>query len=374
AWRRRPVGGWCLPLPDRPWPVLPPLVRPGSDALWGGESKKRAERAGRDSRALLVARAPQPRHPACEGCTDALVGRTAVGRSRAMQYAGAAVPMAVSLLAGSAAAAAQQMDSATLAAVEAAGAAVESVRMDPAALELAVGDTAEFTIRFLDGAGHEVQARLPDGRATPPAYMLLSGSVAATAMAGATLRVVGTRAGGGPTRVAVIRPPFPRSPQDRARYDEVPLPITVTSAPTARVELSEPAYGAYAGTSLDLDARVWLSGAGYPETEPVVRWSSSDRGVALVDDDGVVTFVAPGTVAIAAEHGGVRAERRFAVRPNPAASVTLAPAVREARTGDVVDLEAVVKDAAGRVVDDVRVTYGVSSGVGGPSAAANAAI
>src|SRR5690606_16832616 len=94
----------------------------------------------------------------------------------------------------------------------------------------------------------------------------------------------------------------------------------------------------------------------------------------LVDDDGVVTFVAPGTVTIAAEHGGVRAERRFAVRPNPAASVTLAPAVREARTGDVVDLNAVVKDAAGRVVDDVRVTYGVSSGVGGPSVAANAAV
>src|SRR5690606_15946580 len=82
----------------------------------------------------------------------------------------------------------------------------------------------------------------------------------------------------------------------------------------------------------------------------------------------------PGTVAIAAEHGGVRAERRFAVRPNPAASVTLAPAVREARTGDVVDLEAVVEDAAGRVVDDVRVTYGVSSGVGGPSATATAGI
>src|SRR5690606_6404037 len=155
---------------------------------------------------------------------------------------------------------------------------------------------------------------------------------------------------------------------------EFPLPITVTSAPTARVELSEPAYGAYAGTSVDLDARVWLRGAAQPETEPVVRWSSSDPGVALGDDDGTVTFVAPGTVTITAEHGGVRAEHRFAVRSNPAAAVTLAPAVREARTGDVVDLGAVVKDAAGRVVDDVRVTYGVSSGAGGPSRRANAAV
>lgn len=291
-----------------------------------------------------------------------------------MQYRSAAVAAVVSLLVGSAAAAAQQMDSAAIAAVEAAGAAVESVRMEPAALELAVGDTAEFTVRFLDGDGREVQARLPDGRTTPPAYMLLSRSVTATAMTGATLRVVGVEAAAGPTRIAVLRPPFPRAPEDRAAYDEFPLPITVTGAPTARVELSEPAYGAYAGTSVPLRARVWLRGAAYPETEPVVRWSSSDPGIALVDDDGVVTFVAPGTVAIAAEHGGVRAERRFAVRPNPAASVTLAPAAREARTGDVVDLNAVVKDAAGRVVDDVRVTYGVSSGAGGPSVAANAAV
>src|SRR5690606_19569142 len=85
-------------------------------------------------------------------------------------------------------------------------------------------------------------------------------------------------------------------------------------------------------------------------------------------------FVAPGTVTIAAEHGGVRAEQRFAVRANPAAAVALAPAAGEARTGDVVDLNAVVKDAAGRVIDDIRVTYGVSSGAGGPSVRANAAV
>src|SRR5690606_23058607 len=305
---------------------------PVQAAMLRGEERARSVRRGR--RAIRV-RAPglerrQPRHPACE----AVYGRPVVGARRRIAGAGPMQDSRVALVAGvvvlvlvapAADAAAQQMDSATLAAVEAAGAAVESVRMEPAALELAVGDTAQFTVRFLDGAGRDVRVHLPDGRTTPPAYMLLSGSVTATEMAGATLRVVGAAADGEPTRIAVIRPPFPRSPRDRAEYDEFPLPITVTSAPTARVELSEPAYGAYAGTSVDLDARVWLRGAAHPETEPVVRWSSSDPGVALVDDDGTVTFVAPGTVTITAEHGGVRAEHRFAVRSNPAAAVTLAP-------------------------------------------------
>src|SRR5690606_1734647 len=128
-------------------PASPPAQTP----MLHGEGRARSVGRGRPAIRARVLERRLSRHPACE----AVYGRPVVGTRRRIAGAGPMQDSRVALVAGlvvlvltapAADAAAQQMDSAALAAVEAAGAAVESVRMEPAALELAVGDTAQFTV------------------------------------------------------------------------------------------------------------------------------------------------------------------------------------------------------------------------------------
>lgn len=63
------------------------------------------------------------------------------------------------------------------------------------------------------------------------------------------------------------------------------------------------------GSSIDLDANI------YPvETEATVTWKSSDESICTVDENGVVTPVAPGWGSVIATCGGVAQEVRVLVR------------------------------------------------------------
>jgi hypothetical protein len=110
------------------------------------------------------------------------------------------------------------------------------------------------------------------------------------------------------------------------------------------------------GTTRPLRARA-RHADGSARPDPQVSWTSSDVSVARVDAFGSVTGVGPGTTTITASFEGARRELAYEVLPLPELTLTLEGGPGEARTGDVVHFEAVVRDADGRRRDDVPVSW-----------------
>ena len=76
-------------------------------------------------------------------------------------------------------------------------------------------------------------------------------------------------------------------------------------------------------------------------TEKSVAWSSSDAGVATVDENGLVTAVSIGTTVITATSvNGLKAECAVTVAPTPVESVTLNHAAATLNSGETLQLTA----------------------------------
>lgn len=129
--------------------------------------------------------------------------------------------------------------------------------------------------------------------------------------------------------------------------------------PVHDLRIEAPDDQPYAGTFAVLRA----TGRGGPDDDrrPVWApiWSSSDSAIATVADDGVVSFLDDGRVTIAAEAGGARAERKFAVRRDAAAHMALRVDGRDITTGEVVPLREQLWQRGGMPIRDARVNYGI---------------
>lgn len=270
---------------------------------------------------------------------------------------------------------AQMPDSATMKLMEAVARRIAIVRMEPAAVRLAAGQTVEVTLRFLDAAGQPVTAQLPPGMGLPIQFQTRAADVVfpMTPVAGGMkVKLLGRRASTEPSQIQLLKPPYPLKETDPLNWESYPADLVVADAPTEKIEVTF-IGGPYVGTSIKPDVKVFKVNAKYPETDPVVRWSSSNSQIATADATGRITFRAPGAVTITAENGGLRSPNPFTVVRNPVASIALAPNATRVRTGDVVWLRPAVKNAAGRNLADLNLNYGVSSG-GAPNERANAAV
>ena len=95
------------------------------------------------------------------------------------------------------------------------------------------------------------------------------------------------------------------------------------------------------------------SAAGAPIEGQEFEWSSSERSVAIVDDSGLVTAVAPGSATISAK-AGERATATVVVLPlTDRLDVTVTPHASEFVAGDTVDIAAVALDRVGEVAPGV---------------------
>lgn len=148
------------------------------------------------------------------------------------------------------------------------------------------------------------------------------------------------------------------------------VPVRVREWPAARIEIEEPAYGAYVGSEFRLGGRV-ITDRETEHASAVIEWSSGGRDVATITPDGLVRFNKPGPVEIRAASEGLRETRVIEVKPNPVAAVSLETGVVDVRTGDVVRSVVHVEDKAGRALRDVHVAYSVraTSGADGGAVA-----
>jgi hypothetical protein len=213
---------------------------------------------------------------------------------------------------------------------------------EPGELRLRVGESAELSFTARDAGGNplDVPVRVVGPR---DALRVREGRVEA-------LRV---------GRHQVVATTVP-SPGSGASPVTLAVEVEVDWPELASVEVEPAETGAlYAGTTLRFQARAsHRDGSSRPD--PQVTWRSRTPEVARVDRFGHVTALAPGEVVIEGEVDGVAGNWRARVETFPAVSLELTGGEEEVRTGDVQRLRAVARDAQGREVADLPVTWSLT--------------
>jgi hypothetical protein len=146
-----------------------------------------------------------------------------------------------------------------------------------------------------------------------------------------------------------------------------PLPAQQTGtsavAESGRIEIADPAYGTYVGSTLEMAAAVWTNGPSVTSTRNGVRWQSSDVLTAWITEDGTLTLFKPGKVTLTATYGRISASTMIDIFPNPAEKLEISgDPTAEVRVGTPIRLNTRVSGAEGKVVADARVNYAVAAG------------
>lgn len=213
-------------------------------------------------------------------------------------------------------------------------------RLVPSAerLTVAVGSEVAFSVRAVDQSGATVDVPIRVGGARN-GVRIADGSV--TGLAQGEYEIV----------ASVVLPADAAGTPATVR-----VPVTVTWPAVTSVEIEAEDGRLYVGTTLPHAAHA-RHPDGSRRPDPALSWESSDRGVATVDAFGNVTGVQAGTASITATFEGRSSSIDYAVSDFPGASLNLVGGPEQARTGDVIRLTASVRDASGRELQDVPVTW-----------------
>jgi len=213
-------------------------------------------------------------------------------------------------------------------------------RLVPSAprVSVAVGERTAFSVRAVDATGADVDTPL---RVTGP-------------RAGVSVRggfVEGLSPGEYEIVATLVVPAG-----SGLRPVSLTVPIVV-SWPAIEAVVIRPAPGSlFVGTTLGHEVSA-THADGSPRPDPAINWSSSDEAIAVVDAFGNVSGVSTGSATITASFEGRASSLDYAVAALPNVTVTLGGGPDEARTGDVIHFDAVVRDAAGNRRDDIPIAW-----------------
>ena len=229
---------------------------------------------------------------------------------------------------------------------------------DPPELAMRVGDEAQVTVTGITRSG----ARVDD-----PAVRLVGPRLAMRVREGA---VTALAAG----EYALIATLIPAEGAPGGAPVTLRVPVTIDWPAVARVVVTPTSdTRLLVGTTVRLIARA-EHGDGSARPAPDVEWRSGTPDVATVDRFGRVTAVAPGTATIAATVEGVEGTATLSADPFTGQSLDIVGGVTRARTGDVVDFGAEVRDGDGQLLTRVPVewshSYEEPDGIMAPSAPA----
>jgi hypothetical protein len=206
------------------------------------------------------------------------------------------------------------------------------------AVTLAVGERVPFTVTAVDASGAVVDAPL---RITGPRNAVSVRDGFIEGMTQGEYEVVATLVVPAGSAVA------PAS---------VTVPVRVDWPAIAEVTIEAREGDVFVGTTLGHGVAAYHAD-GTPRPDPEVMWSSSNASVASVDPFGNVTGLAPGSASVVASFGGREASVDYLVEALPHVTLSLEGGPTEARTGDVVHFDAVVRDASGARRDDIPVSW-----------------
>ena len=225
-----------------------------------------------------------------------------------------------------------------------------TVEIDPATLELNVGESIQLKAVVKDA----------DGNVLPDAQVLFFGP---------RLNLDVTPGG----YVTAIRPGEKHrvvalSPEERIEGEpdyytrsweagiRAKLAIHVPEPPLRSIQIHELPYTIYAGTT----TTVRVSGvdeSGAVRNDLMPTFTVSDNAVVETDGFGTVTGLMPGAASVTATVDEITASAAFEVASNPIRSIELTASEKEARTGDVIRFAAVARNERGDVVEGIPVQY-----------------
>ena len=137
--------------------------------------------------------------------------------------------------------------------------------------------------------------------------------------------------------------------------------VAMVPGPAARVAVAPRPARLAVGQRVHLAATVYSKAN--DRRNDRVQWSSDKPAVVRVSNDGLLQAVAPGRASVSAAAGS--AAERWTVDVVPAvASVEVTPATAQARTGDVVHLRAIPRDAQGREIAGLTPSWMFTPGNG----------
>jgi hypothetical protein len=237
---------------------------------------------------------------------------------------------------------------------EDAGLTVAHVQIEPGALEITRGDTVR------------VRAVLHDrgGSAVPGAQALFFSPSRAVRGQGLVQNETITLVGREPGEANVMV--FVRVPSDSASFQGLgglkqmaSIPVTVKDWVVSKVEVEQPMYTPYVGSTFKLHARA-MTDRGTQHETATVAWRSENPAIATITPGGVVTPNKPGSVnLVASTENGVSAQYAMTVVKNPAVRLTMSPKTISTRTGDVVHLEVQALDDRDQAVEGLALAYSV---------------
>ena len=136
--------------------------------------------------------------------------------------------------------------------------------------------------------------------------------------------------------------------------------VTIPQPPLDRIEVSGLSSTLYTGSLVRAAVAIYDT-ADTLRSDEEVRFASTDPRIVEINRFGRVTPLAEGTATLEISVGELTEEVPVRVVDNPASSLELTPKVIGARTGDVIRLEAIARDAQGNVVEDLPVFYSVQA-------------
>lgn len=214
-----------------------------------------------------------------------------------------------------------------------------SIELSPATLALKVGDTATLMARVTDSNGNLVEAPVLFRSSQRRRLVVDRSSGAVEALKGGEYEVNAFLLTDRSVRATAT--------------------VSVEYPAIDRVQLSAEGGRAYTGTTLAHQVRV--VDLADDERDVAVTWTTSDPAVATVDRFGMMTAVAPGTVALRATAEGVTGEVVYEVQENPVVAMKITASQQRGRTGDLIRFEANPVDGTGTSVSDMPVLYGLVS-------------
>ena len=221
---------------------------------------------------------------------------------------------------------------------------VASIRVSPANPVVVAGDTLRLRGEALDSAGRPVaDARVRFYGGAFEGRVDTANVVHAGARGILALRAVATVAGSRASAPTLVT-------------------VRITPPPAARITITPALTRVLAGQRLKLTARVFASNGDLRDDE--VRWRSSAPAALRVESDGRLHALAAGRATITASSGAASEALAFTVAPNTIRRLEITGAATDVRTGDVVRLRVVARDAAGREIQGAVPFWSIAPGDG----------
>jgi hypothetical protein len=215
-----------------------------------------------------------------------------------------------------------------------------TITTTPAMLQMNTGDEVTVEAAVIDRAGNPVDAQVAFFSRSDGLAVSRDGLVKATA--------------GGSFSVLVFARPLEGNP---VRSE---LQVEVSWPPVQAIEATEFPSRFYAGNNYRVHTEAVVEG-GLVRSDIVPTLRSSDPEVLAIGSAGGVRAVAPGSATLVASADGFQRSWEVTVAESPVRSVEVTAARSTFRTGDVVQLDAVPLDAAGRAVSDAPLNFSVES-------------